>query len=72
MAYCIMNHRDVHYLTVNTHESPKNQKLDCVNVFILTRKHIELHHVAARVQPAIYTEDDKESQAEGAKCPEAG
>lgn len=31
-----------------------------------------LSHVALCVKPAIYTEDDKESQAEGAKCPEAG
>lgn len=28
--------------------------------------------MAACVKPAIYTEDHKESQAEGAKCPEAG
>ncbi len=44
---------------------------ECVRTHKKTHKQ-ELSHVAACVKPAIYTEDDKESQAEGAKCPEAG
>lgn len=73
MAYCITYQRHVRYLTVNTYESPKtiNWTLRNTRTHKKTRKQ-EPSHVAACVKLAIYKEDNKESQAEGAKCPEAG
>jgi len=58
---------------VNAQESKKNEiGLDvCVRKLSRTTHTQELSRVAACVKPAIYTEDDKESQTEGAKRPEA-
>ncbi len=68
MVYGITNQRGVHYLKA---WKPETGRWECVHAHKKTHKQ-ELSRVVACVKPAIYTEDDKESQAEGTKCPEAG
>lgn len=67
MVCCIMNQKDIRYLTAKA-----LYKLDAGEYAYIHKTHMrELRRAATCVKSAIYTEDDKGSQAEGTQRPEA-